>query len=99
MFKRASQPERIDQVLNRTLKGLKIERRIKEETVILNWNRVVGERIAKESLPLKVKDAILFVKVENASWRNELVFLKGNIIRGLNQSVGENVIKEIVFTN
>jgi predicted nucleic acid-binding Zn ribbon protein len=99
MFKRASQPERIDQVLNRTLKGLKIERRIKEETVILNWNRVVGERIAKESLPLKVKDAILFVKVENASWRNELVFLKGNIIRELNQSVGENVIKEIVFTN
>ena len=99
MLKRTSQPERIDQVLIRTLKGLKIERRIKEETVILNWNRVVGERIAKESLPLKVKDAILFVKVENASWRNELVFLKGNIIRELNQSVGKNVIKEIVFTN
>ena len=99
MLKRASQPERIDQVLKRTLKDLKIERRIKEETVILNWNRVVGERIAKESIPLKAKDAILFVKVENASWRNELVFLKGNIIRELNQSVGENVIKEIVFTN
>jgi predicted nucleic acid-binding Zn ribbon protein len=99
MLKRTSQPERIDQVLIRTLKGLKIERRIKEETAILNWNRVVGERIAKESTPLKVKDAILFVKVENASWRNELVFLKGNIIRELNQSVGENVIKEIVFTN
>ena len=99
MLRRASQPERIDQVLNRTLKGLKIEKRIKEETVILNWNRVVGERIAKESNPLKVKDSILFVKVENASWRNELVFLKSNIIRELNQSVGENVIKEIVFTN
>ena len=99
MFKRAGQPERIDQVLKRALKGLKIERRIKEETVVLNWSKVVGERIAKESVPLKVKDAILFVRVENASWRNELVFLKSNIIRELNQSVGDNVIKEIVFTN
>ncbi len=99
MLKRAHQPERIDQVLKRTLKSLKIERRVKEETAVLNWSKVVGERIAKQSVPLKVKDAILFVRVENASWRNELVFLKGNIIRGLNQSVGENVIKEIVFTN
>lgn len=99
MLKRAQQPERIDQVLKRTLKGLKIERRIKEETVVLNWNKVVGGRIARESIPVKVKDSILFVKVENASWRNELVFLKGNIIQGLNQSVGGSVIKEIVFTN
>jgi predicted nucleic acid-binding Zn ribbon protein len=99
MLKRAHQPERIDQVLKRTLKGLKIEKRIKEETVVLNWNKVVGDRIARESIPVKVKDAILFVKVENASWRNELVFLKDNIIRGLNQSVGASVIKEIVFTN
>jgi predicted nucleic acid-binding Zn ribbon protein len=99
MLKKASQPERIGQVLNRTLKGLKIERRIKEETVLLNWNRVVGERISRESIPVRVRDAILFVKVPNASWRNELVFLKANIIQGLNHSVGENVIKEIVFTN
>jgi predicted nucleic acid-binding Zn ribbon protein len=99
MRKRSSQPEKIGQVLNRTLKNLKIERRIKEETVILNWNRVVGERISRESIPVRVKDAILFVKVPNASWRNELVFLKGNIIRELNQSVGESVIKEVVFTN
>ncbi len=98
-MKRANQPERIDQVLKRTLKGLKIERRIKEETVVLNWSKVVGERISKQSVPLTVKDAILFVRVENASWRNELVFLKSNIIRELNQSVGDNVIKEIVFTN
>lgn len=99
MLKRAKYPERMDKVLLRTLKGLRIDRRIKEETVLLNWNRVVGDRIASQTTPLRVKDSILFVKVENASWRNELVFLKGKIIKELNQSVKANVIKDIVFTN
>lgn len=99
MIRRAKQPEKIDAVLSRTLKGLKIERRIKQESAILNWSKVVGDRIASQSTPLRVKDAILFVRVENASWRNELIFLKGKIIQELNQSVGDNVIKDIVFTN
>jgi predicted nucleic acid-binding Zn ribbon protein len=99
MIRRAKHPERIDKVLVRTLKGLKIDRRIKEETVILNWAKVVGERIAAQTQPLRVRDSILFVKVQSASWRNELVFLRANIIKELNQSVKANVIKDIVFTN
>jgi len=99
MLRRARQPERIGRVLSRTLKGLKIDRRVKEETTILKWAEVVGERIAAQTKPLRVKDSILFVKVENASWRNELVFLKAKIIKELNQSVRANVIKDIVFTN
>jgi len=99
MLRRARQPERIGRVLTRTLKGLKIDRRVKEETTILKWAEVVGERIAAQTQPLRVKDSILFVKVGNASWRNELVFLKAKIIKELNQSVRANVIKDIVFTN
>ena len=98
-MRRSRQPEKIGTVLTRTLKGLKIDRRVKEETTLLNWDKVVGERIASQSSPLRVKDSILFVRVENASWRNELVFLKGKIIKELNQSVRANVIKDIVFTN
>jgi predicted nucleic acid-binding Zn ribbon protein len=99
MLRKAKYPERIDKVLVRTLKGLKIDRRIKEETALLNWAKVVGDRIASYANPLRVRDSILFVRVENASWRNELVFLKGKIIKELNQSVKANVIKDIVFVN
>ena len=99
MFKRPSFPEGIDKVLTRTLKGLKIDRRIKEETALLNWNKVVGDRIASYAKPLRVRDSILFVRVQNASWRNELVFLKAKIIKELNHSVKANVLKDIVFTN
>jgi predicted nucleic acid-binding Zn ribbon protein len=78
---------------------LGIDRRLKEENIVLNWNRLVGERIASKAIPLRVRDSILFVSVENASWRNELFFMKRKIIGGLNRSVKGNVIRDIVFTN
>lgn len=99
MIKRSTQPEEIGKILNKTLRSLHIDRRLKEENIVLNWNRLVGERIATKANPLKVRDSILFVSVENASWRNELFFMKRKIIDQLNQSVKGNVIKDIIFTN
>lgn len=98
-MKKLGRPERMDKILSRTLKGLKIDRRIREESVLLNWGKVVGDRISAQASPVRIKDSILFVKVGNASWRNELVFLKAKIIQELNQSVKANVIKDIVFTS
>lgn len=99
MIKRSSYPEPIGKILTKSLRSLKVDRRIKEESIVLNWNRLVGERIASKTNPVKVRDSILFVSVENASWRNELFFMKRKIMKELNQSVKANVIKDIVFVN
>ena len=85
--------------MTRSLRSLHVDRRLKEESIILNWGRLVGERIASKANPVKVRDSILFLRVENASWRNELFFMKRKIIKEVNQSVKGNVIKDIVFTN
>lgn len=99
MIRRPSHPEQIGRILTRSLRNLKVDRRIKEQSVVLNWEKVVGERIASRAVPIKVRDSILFVRVENASWRNELFFMKRKIVEQLNQSVKDNVIKDIVFVN
>jgi predicted nucleic acid-binding Zn ribbon protein len=99
MIKRSNHPEQIGKVLAKSLKSLRIDRRIKEESIVLNWNRLVGERIASKASPVKIRDSILFVRVENASWRTELFFMKRKIIEQLNQSVKDNVIRDVVFTN
>jgi predicted nucleic acid-binding Zn ribbon protein len=99
MIKTSRGPEQIGRILTRTFRNLHVDRRLKEETVVLNWSRLVGERIASKAKPVKVRDSILFVRVENASWRNELFFMKRKIIQELNRSAKGNVIKDIVFTN
>lgn len=99
MIKRSRYPEQIGKVLTKNLKKWKIDRRIKEESIVLNWKQVVGERIASQANPVKVRDSILFVSVGNASWRNELFFMKRKIMEELNRSAKDNVIKDIVFVN
>jgi predicted nucleic acid-binding Zn ribbon protein len=99
MIRRSNNPEQIGRILTKNLRNLGIDRRLKEESIVLNWNRLVGERIASKANPLRVRDSILFVSVENASWRNELFFMKRKIIEELNRSVKGNVIRDIVFTN
>jgi predicted nucleic acid-binding Zn ribbon protein len=99
MIRRSNNPERIGKILTKNLRNLGIDRRLKEESIVLNWDRLVGERIASKAIPLKVRDSILFVSVENASWRNELFFMKRKIMEELNRSAKDNVIKDIVFTN
>ena len=61
------------------------------------WDKAVGPRIAEQSEALDVEDGKVFVQVRSPSWRTELVFMKPKIIDRLNQAVGKEVIKDIVF--
>ena len=75
-----------------------IEKRVKEYVAMSKWHIIVGEKIAKEARPVGVRDGKLFLQVDNASWRNELIFMKREIIDKINQSLGSPVIKDIVFS-
>ena len=74
-----------------------LETGVKQNTALLIWNEVVGKNIAENTSPEKVEHGTLTVKVENSSWRQELVFKKKEIIDKLNSRIGKKTIKEIRF--
>lgn len=69
----------------------------KEHRALKVWRNVVGETIAKITKVEKFARGILYVRVLNPSWRNELSFRKKNIIGRLNEAVGGGLVKDIVF--
>jgi predicted nucleic acid-binding Zn ribbon protein len=74
-----------------------IDRKLKEYDAITQWPSIVGERIAREAQPISVRNGKLFVYVEKAVWRNELTFMKRELIAKLNRSVGTSLVKDIIF--
>lgn len=86
-------------VIQNLLKNLGLERRINEQKLIINWENIVGNNIAEKTKAFKIEGKKLFVKVENPCWRNELFYLKKDIIDKLNRSVKQEVIKDIIFLN
>lgn len=79
------------------LKKKGYEKTVKEFQVIQHWPEIVGEKIAAETEPTDSENGCLFVKVANASWKNELVFLKPEIIKKVNDFTGNKVVKDIKF--
>lgn len=85
----------LGQALKKIISDLGIEKQVLHYQAINYWPIAVGERIAKISRAEKVDNNILFVKVLNDSWRNELLFLKKEIIEKLNKKIGTRVIEDI----
>ncbi|MBC8344817.1 MAG: DUF721 domain-containing protein [Candidatus Marinimicrobia bacterium] len=89
--------EKLKGAISAFLKNAGLEKGVKQNNAILIWENVVGKKIAENTNPEKVEHGVLTIKTENASWRQELLFKKGEIIIKLNKELGQKTIKEIKF--
>jgi len=64
--------------------------------IALSWKDIVGELLAERSAPEKYEHHVLFVKVSNPTWMQELVLIKPMILSRLNQKLNLQC-NEIVF--
>jgi predicted nucleic acid-binding Zn ribbon protein len=69
----------------------------KEYDAISKWNTIVGEKISSVTKCERIDNGILYVKVTSAPWRQEIVFLKQEILKKIKNESGCVTIKEIVF--
>lgn len=83
----------ISAFLNRHNLGPKLD----EVKLINAWESVVGKMIAKHTNDLRIQRSSLFVYLDSDALRNELSYTKTLLIRRLNEAVGKEVIKDIVF--
>ncbi len=79
------------------LRNMGIEEKVKEYQAINEWSQIVGENVSKVTKAQRVVNGILFVKVKNSSWRNELIYMRQEILIKLDKTVGRGIIKEVRF--
>lgn len=94
---RHNQPKKIDSIVGNVLSQRGYLKICKEYDVITQWESIVGEKIADVTECSKVENGVLYVRVKNSSWRNELVYLKATIIKNIIIHTDCSSIKDIVF--
>lgn len=90
-------PQSLGASLSEFLRSLGIEGRVHEYEVMGRWAEIVGENIADASEPIRVSDGVLLVKVRSSSWRNELVYMKDEILDKIEKMVAKGVIRDIKY--
>jgi predicted nucleic acid-binding Zn ribbon protein len=92
-----TKPNTIGDSIDKILKEFGLQPRLKQLEVLNVWADVVGEKIASVAKAEKIDHGRLIVKVEKPVWRNELQYLKVEIIAKLNKIMNEDIVKEIIF--
>lgn len=83
--------------IEQLLKTYKLDDRLAEKRLIASWERVMGGMIAKHTTDIYIKHQQLFVTLDSAALRNELLLAKSKIVKLLNDEAGRHVINEVIL--
>ena len=79
------------------LKAYRIQGKISQAQVVAGWEKIMGKGIALKTKELYFQDRKLFVTLTSAPLKHELVMSKTKVIELINQELGHDYIKEVVF--
>ena len=92
-----SDPKSIGPIISDLIKNMGFEKKLTELDAVKNWDEVAGEKIAKISRAIKIADGRLTVRVPDPAWKQQLIFLKRELIAALNSRMGKAVVNDIYF--
>jgi hypothetical protein len=84
-------------VLSGILDDLGIANKIEQHRIWLVWEDAVGEQIAKNAIPARIRNNVLEIKVAHAVWMQQLQLLKPRLIEQINKHLGDTPITDLYF--
>ena len=92
-----SSPKQLGNAIASVLDRLGIGKKLKRYEILDLWPQIVGDQIAQVTKVDHIEGEKLFITVSRSTWRNELMFLKKDLIEKVNASLGQEIIKDIIF--
>ena len=96
---RKKAPVSLGDALERLLRSLDMQEKLEEHQAVERWPEVVGERIAEHARAVFFDSGKLIVEVDSAAWRQELFYMKQEMLARLDRSFGKTLVQDIIFTN
>ena len=87
----------LKEAIQELIKTYRLDDKINEVKLFNSWETILGKSIAKHTKAISIKNGILYVTLDSSVLRQELSYAKEKMIKLLNESVGTEVIKDIVL--
>ena len=85
--------EAIEQLLN----VYKLRRKFDETSLIAAWPELMGRAVANRTSQLYIRERKLFIRIESSVLKKELMMIRSEIVKRMNERAGSSVLDEIVF--
>jgi predicted nucleic acid-binding Zn ribbon protein len=87
----------IKEAIEKLLRTYKLKEGLDEVRLRNSWEKIVGPLIANHTIEIRMKEKVLFITLDSAALRQELQYGKEKLIKLLNDTAGEQVIRDIVL--
>ncbi len=87
----------LKEAIDRMVNSYRLRQQYDETYVSVNWEKIVGPAIANRTTRVYIKNKVLFLQIDSAPLRNELVRAKEKLISFVNQEMNSRLIEDIVF--
>lgn len=94
-MRRGWQTTPLAKALQRAITQQGLDHGIREQDIFLRWEEIVGVAIANHATPGRLHHGILWLKVVDAAWRQELSLMRLELAAKINAAVDEDIVKEI----
>lgn len=74
-----------------------LTQRMKEMRIINGWEGIVGKTIASSTTRIDIFNKVLFLKINSAAIRSELMMIRTNLKDVINKKAGEEIITDIII--
>jgi len=87
----------ISEVIDAFVKQHRMESKLREITLVTDWEKLFGKTIDKYTRSLKLNGSTLYVYLSSSVLRQELHFNRNDMINSINDHFGDEVVREIVL--
>lgn len=94
---RRNQTQNISEIIAAILKANGMEDKLSEVRLIKSWEELLGKSVARRTKDLQIRNRTLFVTLTSPVARNELMMIRDELIKRLNEQAGKQVIDKIVL--
>lgn len=92
-----SNDQPLKDALEELLDSYHLKERVNEMRLKENWEKIFGKTISKYTKEISVRNAKLFLTIDSASLRQELMFNKVKMIERINESIAPGFVQEIIL--
>lgn len=97
MDKRHNATRKLSDIISDYMRENNLNRAMLEHRAQSLWQTVLGPTINSMTNEVSVRNNIMYVSMTSSVARHELVMMKSRIINKINEAVGEEIVKDIVF--
>ena len=94
---RTAQTTTLKNALNELLNSYKLKGKTEETHIITSWRRLMGNAIANRTTKIYIYENKLYIQINSAPLKNELIMAQSKIIEIVNKEVEDTKIEEVIF--